>query len=112
MLVGQIVLPLFLFIPAKDLPELFVQLSVAQKVTTLFDESGGIDVVLSKKINELEKLVVDIAVVESTLDPVKELRLVVVWYHRPCWLVRRRRWLVVAGSSGRVGSCDDVLGVV
>ena len=77
LLLSKIMFPFFFLVPPEDLPELLIQLGLAQEMAAFFDQSCGIDIVLSEKIDKFEELVVDFPVVECTLDPIKELGLVV-----------------------------------
>jgi hypothetical protein len=71
------VFPLLLIIPPQNIPKLYVEFGIAEEISALFDKSGSINVILSKKIDQLQKLVVKIAIVQNTFHSIKEISFIV-----------------------------------
>ena len=103
-LLRQEVFPLLLIIPPQNISKLYVEFGIAEKISALFDKSGGINVILSKKIDQLQKLVVKIAIVQNTFYSIKEISFIV-----------NNRWprQRMMGSSTRGGwACNNMFRIV
>jgi hypothetical protein len=71
------VFPLLLIIPPENIPKLFIKFGIAEEISTLFDKTSSIDVILSKEVDQLQKFVVKIAIVQNTFYSIKKMGFIV-----------------------------------